>query len=427
MKKTLFLASLGSALEFYDFVIFIFFAKTFSILFFPNLTVMASPMAGWILVAMNQLARVLGGVILGYFGDRWGRKKGFLFSLVGMALPSLLIACLPTYQTIGVAAPILLTFLRLIQGFSIGGELPGALIFASEFAPNHRRAWSCSLVFLGVGCGSILASSLASSLFNNLSPSALLSWGWRIPFFMGGILGVISFYLRRHLQESPVFLNLQKTKQGVRFPLQHLFKKYPIELLQGVSLTGLSAIPYVLCLSFMPTYLSTFFYFPLKNLMWVNTLLIPLTALFPLVISYWADKSSHLITWRIGSAGLFIFSYSLYQLFNAHSFYLAVFSLSALLAISSFIFSVFSSLLIGLFPAAIRYSGVALTYNMGFAVIGGLTPLFLLWMIQVMGNRLFPCFYLMFFAGLGFITSFFLRKTQDRSLQPQEALVAHLP
>lgn len=398
MKKILLLARLGSALEFYDFVIFIYFAKIFTQLFFPNMAFMASPMGGWILVAINQCARLLGGIVFGYLGDHWERKKGFLLSLVGMGVPSLMIACLPTYHSAGITAALLLVFLRFVQGFSIGGELPGALVFASEWAPKHQRAWSCSFIFLGVGFGSILASFLSSSLFNTLSSNALLSWGWRIPFFVGGILGVIGFYLRRHLQESPIFLSLQKTKRYVAFPLKTLLMNYPVQLLQGVSLTALSAIPYVLFLSFMPTYLSTFFHFPLEKLMWLNTWLIPWTALFPLSISVWADKGSHLVTWRIGSMGLLFFSYSLYTLFNSDSFYLAVLSLFVLVMIASFIFSVFSSLLMGLFPTAIRYSGVAFVYNLGFAVIGGITLLLLVWMIHLSNNRFAPSFYLMFFA-----------------------------
>ncbi|WP_083827714.1 MFS transporter [Rickettsiella massiliensis] len=210
-KKILLLTGLGGALEFYDFIIFVFFAKTLGTLFFPNTDPFASLMASWTFVAVGYLARPLGGMILGHLGDRFGRKRSFIVTLIGMAVPSFLIGLLPSYQAIGLYAPVLLVICRLCQGFFMGGELPGALVFITELTPQNKRAWVCSLIFLGVNAGSLLGSFLSTWILHHFSVEELLAWGWRIPFLFGGILGVVGFYLRRRLNETPFFYHSPET------------------------------------------------------------------------------------------------------------------------------------------------------------------------------------------------------------------------
>ncbi len=166
----------------------------------------------------------------------------------------------------------------------------------------------------------------------------------------------------------------------------------------------------------MPTYLNTFFHYPLNKLRFINQSLILFFALCPLVIGQWADRWSYLKILRLGALGLFLFSYLFYMAFGYHSLTLTVFSLVGLTVISSLVISVFTSLLVSLYPTAIRYSGVAFVYNVGFALAGGLTPLAVTWLIQISGNPLIPGLYLMVFAGLALFTSFFMRETQGTTL-----------
>lgn len=415
-KKILFLTGLGGALEFYDFIIFVFFAKTLGTLFFPSTDPFASLMASWAFVAVGYLARPLGGMILGHLGDRFGRKRSFIITLIGMAVPSFFIGLLPSYQTIGVYAPILLVICRLCQGFFMGGELPGALVFITELTPQNKRAWVCSLIFLGVNAGSLLGSFLSTWILHHFSVEGLLAWGWRIPFLFGGVLGVIGFYLRRRLNETPFFITLQQQQKQASFPLKEVLTCYYPEVVQGLILTSLGAVIVSLCLFFMPTYLNTFFHYPLDKLMFINTSLILFFAICPLIIGQWADRWSYLNILRLGALGLFLFSYLFYTAFGYHSLTLTIFSLIGLTVISSLVISVFTSLLVSLYPTAIRYSGVAFVYNVGFAFAGGLTPLAVTWLIRISGNPLIPGLYLMLFAGLALFTSFFMRETRGTTL-----------
>lgn len=208
--KTLALAALGGALEFYDFIIFVFFAAVVGALFFPP------DMPEWLrlvqtfgIFAAGYLARPLGGIIMAHFGDRIGRKRMFSLSILLMALPTLAMGMLPTYQTIGIAAPLLLLLMRVLQGAAIGGEVPGAWVFVAEHVPPQRIGFACGVLTSGLTSGILLGSLVATWLNSWLTPQEVLAGGWRIPFFLGGLFGLMAMYLRRWLHETPVFLAMQ--------------------------------------------------------------------------------------------------------------------------------------------------------------------------------------------------------------------------
>ncbi len=187
--KTLTLAALGGALEFYDFIIFVFFAAVVSDLFFPV------DMPEWLrqvqtfgIFAAGYLARPLGGIIMAHFGDKVGRKKMFSLSILLMALPTLAMGMLPTYQSIGIAAPLLLLLMRVLQGAAIGGEVPGAWVFVAEHVPRKRVGFACGTLTAGLTAGILLGSLVATLLNTVMSQDAILAGGWRIPFFLGGSL-----------------------------------------------------------------------------------------------------------------------------------------------------------------------------------------------------------------------------------------------
>lgn len=415
-KKIILLTSLGGALEFYDFIIFVFFAKTLGSLFFPSSDPVVSLMASWSLFAVGYLMRPLGGIILGHMGDRMGRKKTFLITLIGMAIPSLLIGMLPSYQLLGILAPILLILLRLLQGFCVGGEIPGALVFITELTPTKNRALVCSLIFFGVNFGLLLGSLVTTLLSHLMGPKALLAWGWRLPFCFGGILGILGFYLRQQLHETPLFLQLQVEKKQTRFPLKEVLSRYSLQIGQGALIGSMGAVIVSLFFLFMPTYLNTFFNYPFNDLMGLNTLWILLFAVFPVLIGYYADKFGYLKLFRIGTLGLLLLSYPIYSLFTLKAFAWVVLGTFLLAGIGSIITSTYTSIMVGLYPTSVRYTGVALVYNLALGIAGGLTPLLVTWLIQSTGNRLIPSIYLMGFAGFSFLVSFFMRETRGVAL-----------
>ncbi len=415
-KKIILLTALGGALEFYDFIIFVFFAKTLGNLFFPSSDPVVSLMASWSLFAVGYLMRPLGGIILGHMGDRMGRKKTFLITLIGMAIPSLLIGMLPSYQSLGILAPILLILFRLLQGFCVGGEIPGALVFITELTPTKNRALVCSLIFFGVNLGLLLGSLVTTLLSHLMEPKALLAWGWRLPFYFGGILGIFGFYLRQQLHETPLFLQLRAAKKQIHFPLKEVLSRYSLQIGQGALLGSMGAVIVSLFFLFMPTYLNTFFNYPFDKLMILNTLLVLIFAVLPVLIGYYADKLGYLKLFRIGALGLLLLSYPIYVLFTLKAFAWVVLGTFLLAGIGSIITSTYTSIIVGLYPTSVRYTGVALVYNLGFAIAGGLTPLLVTWLIQITGNRLIPSVYLMGFAGFSFLVSFFMRETRGVAL-----------
>lgn len=257
-QKIIFLASLGGALEFYDFVIYVIFAPLLSQIFFPEADKLASLMSVYAVFAIGYLVRPLGGVVFSHFGDKYGRKKTFIFSVFLMAVPTLLIGLLPTYQHIGIYASILLILLRLLQGLSIGGEIPGAITFTCEHVNPRSRGLACGVIFCFLNLGIFLGAIISLILTSLLSKEQLVTFGWRIPFIFGGLLGGFSFYIRKQMTESPLFIAFKNQAESTQVPFIKAITHYWPNILQGVGLTCLGAVVINLLFLYMPTYLSTF-------------------------------------------------------------------------------------------------------------------------------------------------------------------------
>ena len=204
--QTLALSALGGTLEFYDFVIYVFFATVLGALFFP------ADMPDWLrmlqtfgIFAAGYLARPVGGIVIAHFGDTLGRKRMFTLSIFLMAAPTLVIGLLPTYASIGIAAPLLLLLMRVLQGAAIGGEMPGAWVFVAEHVPAQRYGLGVGTLTAGITGGILLGSLVAVWINATYSPQAVADFAWRIPFVLGGVFGLVSVYLRRFLHETPIF------------------------------------------------------------------------------------------------------------------------------------------------------------------------------------------------------------------------------
>lgn len=414
-RKIITLSSIGGAIEFYDFIVFVFFAKIISQLFFPQTNPTAALMATFAVFAVGYLARPLGGMIFGHFGDRLGRKKTFIATVILMAVPTFLIGCLPTYAHVGLLASCLLIALRLLQGFSVGGEIPGAIVFASETSPQHHRGLACGIVFFGVNMGLVFGSLFTTVLTHLLDQNALLSWGWRIPFWFGGILGVVSFYLRKQTQETEFFKKLQSNNKLTRFPLFTIIKQYPKSALQGFLLTGLQAIIISLFFLYMPTYLTDTFHYPSKQILTFNTVNVFMFSVIILFVSQLSDRIGRKKLMRSGAAFLIVFTYFLFSLFHRDQLAIVVLVMMLCGLFATCITSCFAPMLAELFPTDVRYSGVAISYNIGF-ILGGLTPLISAELMSATHNSLAPTFYLIGMAIIVFFTLFFVRETAHEPL-----------
>lgn len=414
-RKLLILSSLGGVLEFYDFIIFALFATYISSAFFPSTNELAGLLITFATFAIGYLVRPLGGVIFGHFGDRVGRKSTFTISILMMAISTLLIGLIPTYTMIGMSAPILIISLRIIQGLSIGGEIPGAITYVSEAFTQHKGL-ACGIIFCALTLGIVLGSAVHALIVTLLSDQQMQSFGWRIPFILGGVFGLISYLFRRELKESKEFLNIEKSIE--KFPIVTVFKQQFSEVLAGAFLAALCAVIVTSLFLFIPAYFTKVLHLPANSFVWQRTLAIALGSSLSVFFGYMTDLinvKKLLIVLGMLTAVI------AYPIFTTYAFYPEFYNLafiaSALLL--GFSAGIIPRLLSELYPTQIRYSGIAVSYNLGFAVFGGLTPFISLSLIYYTGSKTIPAAYLMMISLLAVISLFFIKSRNREEVLDQ--------
>lgn len=401
-RRLLFLSSLGGVLEFYDFVVYALLASYIAKEFFPTGNNITALLATFATFSVGYLVRPLGGIIFGHFGDRYGRKSTFTLSILMMALATTAIGCIPSYESIGIAAPIILSILRVLQGISIGGEIPGAIAYVSESIPKHKGL-ACGFIFFALLNG-IVFGSLAHALLNAfLSLQQILSWGWRIPFIVGGVFGFISYHLRLNLEESALFNEIKHKTES--FPIVTVCKAHALNAIAGLMIVGLLSSTITLLFLFTPAYISKVLNIPIDGYLWWQTGALFLAALLSILFGALTDLLSHQKLLTTISLLSVICAYPIFWIYSRHfDFYLIALLLSSILA--GYSAGTIPSLLSDLFPTKIRYSGIAISYNIGFAIFGGLTPLIATTLIYVTGNSITPSFYLITTACMALLFEF---------------------
>lgn len=394
-KRVIFLSSLGGVLEFYDFIIFIFFANTLSQLFFPQKNSITGLLEAFAVFAIGYLCRPLGGILFSHFGDKYGRKKPFVSTLMLMALPTFLIGLLPTNQTLGIWAAVLLTLLRVLQGLSLGGELSGSIVFATEHVNASARGLASGCVFFGINFGMALGSAVYALLIFVFPAQSFSLFGWRIAFILGGILGFVSYWLRKSMAETPAFIVMQKKLASRAFPLYSLFQHHWRTVIQGIalaSLQGTIVVPFL----YLPTYLTAILHYPKNTINLLNTANIILLSICAIGVGYVSDIIGRRLILLISSIGLIIFSYGLFYLLSLQHIQYVILVMIIFAVQSACITGACACTVVELFPTAVRYSGMAFSFNIGMAVFGGLAPLFSTYLIAKTHNVIAPSYYLIF-------------------------------
>lgn len=373
--KTLTLAALGGALEFYDFIIFVFFATVIGNLFFPgNIPDWLRQVQIFGIFAAGYLARPLGGIILAHFGDLLGRKKMFTLSILLMALPTLAIGLLPSYDLVGIMAPILLLLMRILQGAAIGGEVPGAWVFVAEHVPVNRIGFACGMLTAGLTFGILLGSVVATIINSSMSTEEIHTVGWRIPFFLGGIFGLVAMYLRRWLQETPIFIEMQQRQQlAEALPLKAVISSHKKAVGISMLLTWLLSAGIVVVILMAPSWLQLQHHIPPAQSLKANTIATLTLTCGCLVYGFMIDKIGSRITFAIGSILLGVFSWSFYHFTGSHPGLLYV--LYGLAGFSVGVVGAVPYVMVRIFPAEVRFTGISFSYNIAYAIFGGLTPI----------------------------------------------------
>jgi len=416
--RTSLAGSVGNLLEWYDFAVFGCFAPFISVQFFPA----DDPVAGLIntfgVFAAGYLMRPIGGIFFGQIGDRLGRARALQLSIFVMAVPTTLIAFLPTHAQIGVLAPAFLVVLRLAQGVSVGGEFIGSCCYLVEAAPAARRGLFGSLAVLGTIGGMLLGSTVATLMHNLLSVEQLNTWGWRLPFLGGVLVGVVGWRMRRGVEETPEFVRLQGAGTIETRPVLQALREMPLRVLQVAGLVLLFGAAIYTLFVWMPTYLTHFVKPPVPHALLINTLcMVILIATMP-VAGLLADRFGYKIV--LGAATLVtgVLVYPLFLWIDSGTVIAASVALTIFALTNGCIQGGMPVAMADMFPARLRFSGMAIGYNLTLALIGGTAPLVATWLIKTTGHLTAPAWYLVVIAAVTFVVTLAVKPHRENPVKP---------
>lgn len=390
-------AVIGNALEWYDFTVFSFMVVVIAELFFPSSSEYGSLLLTTATFGVAFFMRPIGGIVLGLYADRAGRKAALSLVILLMTVGIFVIAAAPTYAAIGIGAPLLIVFGRLLQGFSAGGEFGSATAMLIEAAPRGRRGFYGSWQMSSQSAALLVGALVGTLVTHGLSSEALHAWGWRVPFLLGLLIGPIGYYLRRHLADSEVFLASKASAR--RVTLGEVFAQHGREVLCGLgSVIALTVTIYVL-ISYLPTFAVKQLKLPYAESFYaviVGGLL--LTVLTPLA-GAWSDRIGRktLSLWSLVATLVLI--YPLFLWLDAAPSVGRLVLVQGLLAITlSGYYGPFGAMIAELFPAQVRSTGLSLAYNVAVMLFGGFGQFIVTWLIKATGTPLAPTYYVM--AGL---------------------------
>ncbi|OQW33385.1 MAG: hypothetical protein A4E19_02950 [Nitrospira sp. SG-bin1] len=403
LRKTVFAGAIGNVLEWYDFALFGYFAPVLSGLFFPASDPSLSLIATFGVFAVGFLARPLGALLFGYWGDTRGRRTALAWSIILMALPTCLVGLLPTYAQIGLAAPLALTILRFFQGLSVGGEFTGSVTFLVEHAAPTERGYIGSWAGFSAQIGALLGSGVGTLASTNLAPEVLQQWGWRIPFVAGSVIALVGWYLRRRIPESPAFERLQQAGGVSSAPVRELLASHRASLLQVIGLVLLHGVGFYTFYVFLPTYLAKVTDLPMGTTLLINTICMALMAILIPLMGKLSDRVGHRWVLAVGAAGLALGTVPVFSWFGSGHLLLIATAQGLITVFVAAYMGPFFAIVATLFPVARRYTGLSVSYNLASALFGGTAPLMATMLMERSGNALAPGWYVTLCAVLSLI------------------------
>lgn len=393
-KKFLAMVLLGNVLETYDYALYGSFAVVLAQVFFPSLDPTSALLASFTVFAVGFIARPLGAAIFGYYGDKYGRKKMLMVSIMIMASATGVIGLLPSYDQIGMTAGLLLAVCRLLQGFAVGAEFVGTMIYMVEQAPANRKTFFGSLCICS-GYLAMLGTAVIIGLITNfIAQAQVASWGWRIPFLLGVGLGLIGLYIRSQLPETPTFKRLLEHKATVVNPLVQVIVQMPWTLLLGAGVVMLHVLGFYLLFIYMTSYLNIHYGISAPIISLITTMVTILAILLIPIIGILAEKFNHKYFIVISTVGLILFAYPLFRFMDNGSFFNILFAHSMLTILIGLTSAVLPAFLAELFPPTLRFSGMAICYNMSAVIFGGTAPLVLTFLVDKTHDVSAPGLYL---------------------------------
>ena len=410
VTKTVVAGSIGNMLEWYDFALYGYFAPVFAALFFPSESQLVSLLSAFSVFAVGFLARPIGALIFGYWGDTIGRRTTLAWSVILMAVPTCGVGLLPTFETIGIAAPLALICFRFLQGLSVGGEFTGSVTFLVEHAPSSRRGYTGSWAGFSAQAGALLGSGVSTVITLSVSEEALHRWAWRLPFVLGSAIGIVGWYLRRRIPESPAFERASQAGELSSSPIHDVFTSHWPALARLIGLVWLHGVAFYLLYVYLTTYLVMVTSVPRGTVLTINSICMALLAVLIPVMGALSDRVGQRPMLILGAAGLSLASYPVFSLLTGGNPPVMLAAQMMATVLVACYMGPFFAAVAELFPTAYRYTGLSVGYNISSALFGGTAPLIATLLIEWRGNILAPSFYLSLSALIALGVAWTLRK-----------------
>ncbi len=396
-KKAMLAGISGTALQWYDFAIFGYFAPMIATTFFPKENTVAALLSAFGVFAVGYLLAPMGALVFGYIGDRYGRKRALTISILGMAIPTAMMSILPGYQSLGLLAPILVTLLRVIQGFVASSEFAGSAIFLVEHAKPHQKAFYGCLTSIAYSAG-VLIAGLVTAL---LTAAYMPSWAWRGGFLLALIAGLVIFYLRMHVEETPSYREVRQEDKPQK-PCLAAITVAPHAFVGVIGLAWLIGVMTYGTYVFMASYLHTYRELSLSTATLLTTCALLVDVLLEPLMAIWADKVGHKRIMKLGIFLMLLLSFPVFYCLATGGLILIVMSMMLMSSLIAIAFAPMNAYMVSLFPESCRYSGFGVSFHLGISLFGGTTPLVLMWLVDKTGHMLSPAYYYTWACVIGF-------------------------
>lgn len=417
MRKIATASVIGTTVEWYDLFLFgTASALVFNKVFFPELPPAVGTILSFLTFAAAYVARTLGAILFGHFGDRLGRKSMLLISLLTMGAATLAIGLVPDYYTIGIAAPFILLTLRVIQGLALGGEWGGAVLMTVEHAPEGKRGWYGSLVQVGVPFGTLLANVAFLIVAGAMDDEALIAWGWRIPFIASVLLVAVGIYIRLHIEETPSFQQVREQGAKAKLPFVYLMKHYWKQVFLGGVATLSTGSTFTLMVASGVNYGTSEQGFSADTMLWVVLVACLLGLFFIPFFGRLSDRVGRKPIIAIGIAAEAALAFPFFWLLNTGNIGAVFLAYGLMMIAFSANYGPIATFLAELFGSKVRYSGLSIAYMLSGLLGSAITPAITVWLLDLTGQSDSVAWYIAAASALSFVALFLLRDNRLRDI-----------